>query len=104
VNANLSLPTCGFPHATRFVLVNDRLPRNDEHCALCGGTIEKGYVRDFRTGLIYCDTQCFAGGAYSFTKKSREKSVMKTAMLVGALTTLDGPLGGILEPSERGLP
>jgi hypothetical protein len=32
------------------------------------GTIEKGYVRDFRTGLIYCDTQCFAGGAYNFTK------------------------------------
>ena len=64
VNANLSLATCGFPHATRFVLVNDRVLRNDEHCALCGGTIEKGYVRDFKTGLIYCDTQCFAGWAH----------------------------------------
>jgi hypothetical protein len=42
VSANLSLATCGFPYATRFVLVNERVPRNDEHCALCGGTIEKG--------------------------------------------------------------
>jgi hypothetical protein len=50
-------------HQTRFVIVNDRLPRTDEHCALCDGRIEKGYVRDPRTGLIYCDTQCFAEGA-----------------------------------------
>ena len=74
VNANLSLATCGFPHATRFVLVNDRVPRNNEHCALCGGTIEKGYVRDFKTGLIYCDTQCFGGGTYNFTKNHVRKA------------------------------
>jgi hypothetical protein len=57
--------TGGFPHRTRFVLVNDRVPRNDEHCALCGDTIEKGYVRDSQTRLIYCDTQCFTGGAFA---------------------------------------
>jgi hypothetical protein len=55
--------TGGPLHQTRFVIVNDRLPRVDEHCVLCGGIIEKGYVRDRRTGLIYCDTQCFAEGA-----------------------------------------
>jgi len=32
--------------------------------ALCGGLIEKGYVRDSRTQLIYCDTHCFPGWAY----------------------------------------
>ena len=41
MSPNLSLATCGIPHTTGFVLVNDRVPRNDEHCALCGGTIEK---------------------------------------------------------------
>ena len=55
MNTNLTFPTGGFPQLT-FVLVNER------------GTIEKGYVRDFRTRLIYCDTQCFAGGACSVTK------------------------------------
>ena len=59
--ANLTFPTGGFLHRTRFVLVNDRIPRTNGHCALCGGTIEKGYVRDSQTRLIYCDTQCFAG-------------------------------------------
>jgi hypothetical protein len=53
-----------FPQAIRFVLVNNRLPRTDQHCALCGGLIEKGYVRDSQTSLIYCDTQCFAGWAH----------------------------------------
>jgi hypothetical protein len=52
------------PCRTRFVLVNDRVPRTDEHCALCGGIVEKGYVRDSHTRLIYCDPQCFAGGAH----------------------------------------
>ena len=67
MNTNLTFATGGFPQLT-FVLVNERMPRNDAHCALCGGTIEKGYVRDFRTRLIYCDTQCFAGGEYSVIK------------------------------------
>jgi hypothetical protein len=74
VSANLSFATCGFPHATRFVLVNDRVPRDEEHCALCGGTVEKGYIRDLKTGLIYCDTRCFAGGTYNFTKNHVSKA------------------------------
>jgi hypothetical protein len=48
----------------RFLLVNDRLPRTDERCAMCGGILEKGYIRDSQTRLIYCDTRCFEGGEY----------------------------------------
>jgi hypothetical protein len=72
MNANLTFATGGFPQLT-FVLVNERRPRNNPHCALCGGTIEQGYVRDFRTRLIYCDPQCFSGGAYSVTKNRLRK-------------------------------
>jgi len=61
MNANLTFATGGSLHRTRFVLVNDRVPRTDGHCALCGRIIEKGYVRDSQTRLIYCDTQCFPG-------------------------------------------
>ena len=63
VNANLTFATGGFLHRTRFVLVNDRVPRTNGHCALCGRIIEKGYVRDSQTRLIYCDTQCFPARA-----------------------------------------
>jgi hypothetical protein len=52
------------PYRTRFVLVNNRVPRTDEHCALCGENVDKGYVRDSQTRLIYCDPQCFAGGSH----------------------------------------
>jgi len=62
MNANLTFATDGFLHRTRFVLVNDRVPRTDGHCALCGRIMEKGYVRDSQTRLIYCDTQCFPRG------------------------------------------
>jgi hypothetical protein len=61
MSSDLTFATRGFPQAIRFVLVNNRVPRTDEHCALCGGLIEKGYVRDSQTQLIYCDTRCFAG-------------------------------------------
>ena len=74
MSANVTLTTGRFPHRTRFVLVNYRVPRDDEHCALCGDTIEKGYVRDSKTRLIYCDTQCLAGGAYTVTKNHVRKA------------------------------
>jgi hypothetical protein len=56
------------PYRMRFVLVNARVPRTDDHCTLCGGIVERGYVRDSRTRLIYCDPQCFAG--WSLATKS----------------------------------
>ena len=44
----------------RFVLVNERSPRADAHCAVCCTRIDRGYVRDPQTRLLYCDAQCFA--------------------------------------------
>jgi hypothetical protein len=64
MSTNLTFATGGFPQGIRFVLVNNRIPRTDERCALCGGFIKKGYVRDSQTRLIYCDTQCFPGWAH----------------------------------------
>lgn len=47
------------PRRTRFVLVNERSPRTDACCTWCSAAIERGYVRDSNTRLLYCDTQCF---------------------------------------------
>ena len=44
----------------RFVLVNERSPRTDASCAVCCTRIDRGYVRDPQTRLLYCDAQCFA--------------------------------------------
>ena len=44
----------------RFVLVNERSPRVDASCAACRAWIDRGYVRDTQTRLLYCDAQCFA--------------------------------------------
>jgi hypothetical protein len=72
MSTNLTFATCEFSRGIRFVLVNNRIPRTDEHCALCGGLIEKGYVRDSQTRLIYCDTQCFAW-AHKTTPVSKDR-------------------------------
>jgi hypothetical protein len=63
MSSDLTFATGKFPQAIRFVLVNNRVPRTD-HCALCGGIIEKSCVRDSQTRLTYCDTRCFAACAY----------------------------------------
>jgi hypothetical protein len=53
MSANLTqTSTGGFLCRTRFVLVNDRVPRRDADCALCGSKIEKGYVREPQTHLF----------------------------------------------------
>jgi hypothetical protein len=48
------------PRLTRFVLVNERIPRANAFCAVCCTKIEHGYVRDPHTRLLYCDAGCFA--------------------------------------------
>ena len=63
MSTDVTFATNKFPQPIRFVLVNNRVPRTD-HCALCGGLIEEGYVRDSQTRLTYCDTQCFAAWTY----------------------------------------
>jgi hypothetical protein len=72
MNTNLTFATDVRPR-TRFVLVNDRVPRTDGHCALCGRIIEKGYVRASQRRLIYCDTQCFPGEAMPVIKNLTRK-------------------------------
>jgi hypothetical protein len=44
----------------RFVLVNERSPRAEVSCTVCCTRIDRGYVRDAQTRLLYCDAQCFA--------------------------------------------
>ena len=78
MSTNPSFAVDRLPYRTRFVLVNNRVPRTDEHCALCGEIVEKGYVRDSRTRLIYCDPQCFAGGAH-MTKSLIDDRVRKVS-------------------------
>ena len=63
MSTNLTFATGRFLRRTRFVIVNDRIPCIGGYCAFCGGIIEKGYVRDAQTRLIYCDTQCLPGEA-----------------------------------------
>src|SRR5260370_5731861 len=48
-----------------FVLVNDRVPRTDQRCALCSRIVDKGYVRDLQTRLIYCDILCLLGWSHT---------------------------------------
>jgi hypothetical protein len=67
----ISATTDELKRRTRFVLVNDCTPSGDGCCAVCGRTVEKGYVRDPQTRLIFCDTQCFAGHAFSIKSHAR---------------------------------
>lgn len=58
-------PTGGFAHRdvpplTRFILVNERTPRQNAGCASCCARIERSYVRDPHTRLVFCDAVCFA--------------------------------------------
>ena len=42
-----------------FVFVNDRSPTKKSYCALCGESIERGYLREVGTGLFYCKNDCY---------------------------------------------
>jgi len=63
MSTDLTSTNCRFSQAIRFVVVNNRIPCTDQCCALCGGIIENGYVRDSQTRFVYCDSQCLAAWA-----------------------------------------
>lgn len=64
MNTQLScVHTQELPSEIRYVLVNHRIPRVDSHCWLCDSGLQRGYVRDLRTGRLYCDRYCLAGHA-----------------------------------------
>jgi hypothetical protein len=73
MSTDLSYTTVRFSRAIRFVVVNNRVPRTDQHCALCGCLLEKGYIRDSQTRLIYCDTRCFGGWAHEAAPVSKTR-------------------------------
>ena len=73
MGANLPVPISH--RRTRFILVNDRVPRTDERCATCDGIVERGYIRDSQTRLVYCDTLCFAEGEYLSNSKDHRRKV-----------------------------
>jgi hypothetical protein len=50
---------CRAVSPARFVLVNERIPRAQADCAMCCARIERGYVRDPQTRLVYCTPACF---------------------------------------------
>jgi len=70
-----NLPFAISHRRTRFILVNDRLPHTDERSAMCGGILEKGYIRDSQTRLIYCETRCFEGGEYLSNSNNPRRKV-----------------------------
>jgi len=49
------------PAHIRFVAVNNRVPRADALCALCGTKIKQAYVHELRTRFLFCSAQCLAG-------------------------------------------
>ena len=51
--------TISGPH--KFVVVNNRVPRADALCALCGTKIRQTYVHELQTRFVYCSAQCHAG-------------------------------------------
>jgi hypothetical protein len=76
MSTDLTFATGRVSQRIRFVLVNNRIPRTGDHCASCGGVIEKGYIRDAQNGLTYCDTQCIPGQAPAMPSiKNRARKV-----------------------------
>jgi hypothetical protein len=73
---NSIFASAALPYRPRFVVVNNRVPRSGEHCALCGDVVMGGYVRDLQTRSVYCDSRCFAGGArIAMSGKNFERKV-----------------------------
>ena len=69
MGTDLTFATGRFPQAIRFVLVNNRVPHMGQHCALCTGLIEKGYVRR-KECVPYAELSSPARSAHRWTMRA----------------------------------
>ena len=46
-------------HNLKFVLVNNRAPRNPSVCAECARPLERGYLHELSTSQRYCGIECY---------------------------------------------
>jgi hypothetical protein len=46
-------------HNLKFVLVNNRAPRNRCVCAECSRPLEQGYLHDLSASKRYCGIECY---------------------------------------------
>jgi hypothetical protein len=65
-------PDAGQP--VKFVLVNNRTPRRQSCCAICGEPIRETYLRAIATRLAYCDFRCYATVAVLTTQHRAKAS------------------------------
>lgn len=66
----------------RYVIVNGRVPRVNNHCALCASTLEASYLRELSTRIKYCGVGCY------------------TEHVLSALQAIGGPHGQVLALSK----
>ncbi|MBB4362374.1 hypothetical protein GGD65_003407 [Bradyrhizobium sp. CIR18] len=58
----------------RFVLVNGRTPWLKTFCMSCSEPIHAHYLREFSTGLPFCDHDCYAQYTERWIEKVRQSS------------------------------
>jgi len=46
-------------HNLKFVVVNNRAPRNASVCAACARPLEEGYLHDLSISRRYCGIECY---------------------------------------------
>ena len=44
----------------KFIWVNGRTPSSQSACAVCSRSISAAYLRHIKTGLLFCDCDCYA--------------------------------------------
>jgi hypothetical protein len=46
--------------AIRYIIVNDRAPRDEEACCcMCASRLEGSYLREVGTRILYCTHWCY---------------------------------------------
>lgn len=43
----------------RYILVNYRVPKVNNYCALCLARLDDGYLRELSTRIKYCSIGCY---------------------------------------------
>jgi hypothetical protein len=87
-------------HKMRFVMVNNRTPRDPSVCTACSRPLERGYLYDLAASRRYCGVECYTYGRWG-AEQSKSVATTNPFELAIALPRLTVDVASALFDSKR---
>jgi hypothetical protein len=73
-------------HKMKFVMVNNKIPRDPSVCTACSQPLERGHLHDLSASRRYCGVECYTYGRWRPVESVATANPFELAVALPRLT------------------